>query len=151
MSTTPIQLPQPTEDERTMALLVYVLGIFSGFLAPLIFFLVKKDSPFVKFHALQLLIWQAAYMALTVAGVMLLFVFMIFTLPMHPHEGKAEAAPLAFFGIFGGVWLLAMSGWLLNLILGVVFGIKANQGEWVRLPIIGNWALRSALPNPPVS
>jgi uncharacterized membrane protein len=151
MSSTPIQLPQPSEDERTLALLVYVLGIFSGFLAPLIFLLVKKDSPFVKFHALQLLIWQAIYMAVSVAAVMLVFVSMIFTLPMQPHEGKAQAPPLAFFGIFGGLWLVLMGGWLLNLILGIVLGIKANQGQWVQLPMIGNWALRGASPNRPVS
>jgi uncharacterized protein len=46
----------PTADERTMALLVHVLAIFSGFLAPLIFYLVKKDSRFVAFHSLQVLI-----------------------------------------------------------------------------------------------
>jgi len=39
-----------------MALLVHVLAIFSGFLAPLIFYLVKKDSRFVAFHSLQVLI-----------------------------------------------------------------------------------------------
>jgi hypothetical protein len=36
-------LVAPTADERTMALLVHVLAIFSGLLAPLIFYLVKKD------------------------------------------------------------------------------------------------------------
>jgi len=39
-----------------MALLVNVLAIFSGFLAPLIFYLLKKDSRFMAFHSLQVLI-----------------------------------------------------------------------------------------------
>jgi len=43
----------PTQDEKTFALLAHVLGIFSGFIAPLVFFLVKRDSKFVSFHALQ--------------------------------------------------------------------------------------------------
>jgi len=40
------------QDEKTFALLAHVLG-FSGFIAPLVFFLVKRDSKFVSFHALH--------------------------------------------------------------------------------------------------
>ena len=57
----------PTQDERTMALLAHVLGIFAGFLAPLIFFLVKRDSKFVSFHALQSLAWHIIYFVLMIA------------------------------------------------------------------------------------
>jgi uncharacterized membrane protein len=151
MRTLPFQLPPPTEDERTNALLVHVLAIFTGFIAPLIFFLVKKDSLFVKFHALQVLIWQGVYMALGILAMITVFVSMFFLLPNESQGGKMAEPPLAFFGVFGFIWLLMMGGALLNLILGIVFAIKANQGEWARYPVIGHLALRGILPRQPIS
>ena len=38
-------------------------------------------------------------------------------------------------------WLFWMLGWVANVILGIVYGIKANRGEWAGYPIIGNWCL----------
>ena len=35
-----------------------------------------------------------------------------------------------------------MCGWVVNLVLGIVFGIKANRGEWAAYPVIGRWAHR---------
>ena len=58
----------PSHDEKTFALLAHVLGIFSGFIAPLVFFLVKRDSKFVSFHALQSLAWHIIYFALFFGG-----------------------------------------------------------------------------------
>lgn len=43
MATLPSPLPVPTDDEETMAMLKYILSIFSGWLAPLIIWLVKRD------------------------------------------------------------------------------------------------------------
>ena len=34
-----------------------------------------------------------------------------------------------------------MGGWIANVILGVVCGIRANRGEWAAYPIIGNMCL----------
>jgi hypothetical protein len=34
-----------------------------------------------------------------------------------------------------------MGGWIVNVILGIVYGIKANRGEWAAYPIIGQWFL----------
>jgi uncharacterized Tic20 family protein len=146
-----LSLPTPTQDERTNALLVHVLAIFSGFLAPLVFYLVKRDSKFVAFHALQVLIWHAAYMVTFSAGMMVLFASMFLGVPARPDSGANQAPPLAFFGLFGFVWLFGMSGWVVNLILGIVFAIKANQGEWARYPLIGSFVLRKILPGRPIS
>ena len=42
-----------TQDERTMAMLAHLLGIVTGFLGPLVIWLIKKDqSKFVAYHAL---------------------------------------------------------------------------------------------------
>jgi len=82
---TPTALPVPTQDERTMALLVNVLAIFSSFLAPLIFYLVKKDSRFVSFYSLQVLIWHAAYALIFFVGMIIAMIFMFSTIVAHPH------------------------------------------------------------------
>jgi uncharacterized protein len=129
----------PTNDEKTFALLAHVLAIFSGFIAPLIFFLVKRDSKFVSFHALQSLAWHIIYFILVFGGMIVLFVSLIFNRGFPAANG---APPVAFFGIFGFVWLFAMGGWVVNLILGIVYGIKANKGEWAQFPLIGGWILR---------
>ena len=51
-------LPEPTQDERTMATLAHVLQMVGGFLAPLIIFFIRRESRFVSFHALQVLFLQ---------------------------------------------------------------------------------------------
>jgi uncharacterized Tic20 family protein len=151
--TTPqdISLPAPTQDERTMALLVHVLAIFSGFIAPLIFYLVKKDSRFVAFHSLQVLLWHAAYTVIFFAGMIIALIVLFSTIALHPQNAPNPSPPFAFFGIFGLVWLCAMGGWVLNVILGIVYAIRSNQGEWAPYPLIGNFVLRKVLPNQPVS
>ena len=57
----PTQTP-PTQDERTMALLAQVLQIVGWWIAPLVIFLIKRESKFVSFHALQALLLQILQM-----------------------------------------------------------------------------------------
>jgi len=144
-------LPVPSPDDRSNALLLHILAIFSGFLAPLVFFIIKRDSLFVKFHSLQALIWYAAYMVVFVAGMMITFSIMFYTLAQNPHPAPGEAPPLALFGIFGFVWLWGMGGWVVNVILGSIYGIKSNQGEWACYPLIGKFVLYRILPQQPAS
>jgi len=40
------------------------------------------------------------------------------------------------------VWLFAFGGGIVNIILGIVYGIKANNGEWAEFPLIGGWILK---------
>src|SRR6202167_5354205 len=53
-----------TSDERTMGTLAHVLQLVGGWIAPLVIFLVKRNSRFVSFHALQVLLLQALYFLL---------------------------------------------------------------------------------------
>ena len=40
--------PEPSKDDKTMAMLAHLLGIFTWFVGPLVIWLIKKDqSPFV--------------------------------------------------------------------------------------------------------
>lgn len=138
----------PTKDECTMALLAHLLQVFSGFIGPLVIFLVKQDSKFVKYHALQSLIWQTAYMILGVGGMAIFFFAMIgsviHTPPGVPHEPNQPPPPFVFF--FPLIWVFWLGGWVVNLILGIVYGVKANRGEWAGYPLIGRLLLREYNP-----
>lgn len=129
----------PTQDERTMALLAHILGIFSGFIAPLVFFLVKRDSKFVSFHALQSLAWHVIYFVCVFGAMIVFVVWMIVSGGFQNHTSNQP--PWPFFGVFAVFWIVAMAGGILNIALGVIFGVKAHKGEWARLPLLGNWIL----------
>jgi uncharacterized Tic20 family protein len=131
----------PTKDECTMAFLAHLLQVFTGFIAPLVIFCVKQDSRFVKFHALQSLIWQLCYMVAFAFAMILFFVSFFVSIAHSSVAGHNQPPPLGFFILFPLVWLLGMGGWIVNIILGIVYGIKANRGEWAAYPIIGKWLL----------
>ena len=136
-----VTAPVPTEDERRLTLIMYILAIFSGWLAPLIIFLIKRDSKFVSFHSLQTLFFHIFYLLLAMVGVVAWFAFMIATAASAAADPKA-GPPLAFFLIFPLIWGGWILLWALNLLICIVFGIKANNGEWTALPILGTWARR---------
>ena len=133
----PAILP-PTPDDRKMAMLAHVLQLFGGFIAPLIIFLVKRDSRFVRFHALQPLLWQAVWLIVMLVCFMVFFMTMIFTLASAPAPPKGP--PLAFLLGMGSFYLMMMVGWVINLFLAIFFGIKAHEGQWSRYPLLGNLA-----------
>ena len=114
-------------DENVAALLAYVATWVSG----LVFFLIEKESRFVRFHAMQAILLGASALVL---GLVLYFLW--------------------FFG-----WIIFASisdvlGWLVGLVLGLlifVFWIgfliafvmclvKAYQKQYFKLPVIGNFA-----------
>lgn len=133
----------PTNDEKTFALLAHVLGIFLGFVAPLVIFLIKRESKFVSFHAMQSLVWHVIYIIFIFAGLIFFFISLIATIGTA-HAGRTDA-PLLFFGMFAFIWLFVACGWLVNMILGIVYGIRASKGEWAQIPLIGPRILRKTV------
>ena len=133
-------LEAPTEDERTMAMLAHLLMAFTGFIGPLVIFCVKQNSRFVRFHSLQALIWHAIYLGLSFVFMAVFFAVMITSLIHHPPEPHSQAPPV-FFYFFPFVWVGFMGGWVVNVILGVVYAIRANRGEWATYPVYGKWLL----------
>ena len=128
-----------TQDERTMATLAHALQVVCWWIAPFVILLVKRDSLFVRFHALQALILQICLLALWMSGLAIFFGTMVATMP-PPGAATHNPPPLAAMIAFPIFWLLAMSGWLLVLVLAVVYGIKAGRGEWAGYPMIGGIA-----------
>ena len=121
-----------------MAMLAHVLMIFTGFLGPLIIWLIRKQSKFVSFHALQALAFQVAYALLLIVLGIAAIVFTVAGAAASSAQGSS-GPPLFGMLLFGAVWLVAMCGGLACLILGILYGIKANNGEWAAYPVIGNW------------
>lgn len=131
-----------TSDERTMAVLSHVLQLVGGWIAPLVIFFVKRQSRFITFHALQVLLFQGVCLFLTMVAMAGLFMAIglgIFSGAWSSHEGSSTPAPL-FFLFFGVFWLGFVVLWVVKLVLAIVYGVKAGRGEWAEYPILGRFA-----------
>jgi uncharacterized Tic20 family protein len=139
----PVLFAEPTREERTLGMLAHVLQIFSWLIAPLIIFLVRKDSRFVRYHALQAVFFQLLVMLAWGATVLALFAGFFTALARHQGSVGLSAIgfPILFFVVFWGGGALT---WLLNLVLGVVYGLLANNGEWAGYPGIKYLAAKVA-------
>jgi uncharacterized membrane protein len=133
---------EPTQDERTMATLAHALQIIGGWIAPLIIFLIRRQSRFVSFHALQALLLQIvhviAVMIFVVGWIALLFA----TIFPHVANKPPTAPPVAFFVVFPVFWLFIVGVNIAILVIAIVYSIKAGRGEWAEYPVLGRWARR---------
>jgi uncharacterized Tic20 family protein len=97
-------------DPKTMAVLAQVLGILTGFLGPLIIYLVNGEKdPYVRHHSAEALNFQLTVLIAYIVSFVLMLV-------------------LIGFLLFAVVWVLA-------LVFGIQAAIAANRGEWYRYPI----------------
>ncbi len=130
-----------TQDERTMGTLAHVLQLVGWWIAPLIIYLVKRDSKFVSFHALQALLLQVVYLVIWIVVAVVCVAAMVGTV-VSQGAAHSNQPPVALFVLMPVFGLVGMGGWLALLIVAIVYGIKAGRGEWAKYPIIGNWAAR---------
>ncbi len=137
----PCETSVPTQDERTMATLAHVLQLVGWWIAPLIIFLLKRESRFVSFHALQALLLQIAHVCIAVVG-MVLWVLVIFGAIMR-HPQTSTGPPPTFLLIMPLFWLGWMGMWVLVLVVAIVYGIKAGRGEWAEYPLLGRLARKN--------
>ncbi len=99
-----------TKDEQTMAMLAHLLGIFLGFLGPLIIWLIKKDeSDFVEDQAREALNFQIT---------VLIALF---------------AAGLSIFAVIGCV--LTPGVVVANIVFCILAAMTANDGRTYRYPL----------------
>ena len=114
--------PQPTStglDQNVAGLLSYLFAPISG----VIFFVLEKENRFVRFHAMQSIIFGAASFAFWMAYTLLSMVFaFIPILGWIVTSLLGIAAGLGFFA----VWVILM--------------VKAFQGEEWELPVLGKYA-----------
>jgi uncharacterized membrane protein len=137
---TPIDPTATTQDERTMAVLAHVLQLVGGWIGPLVIFLIKRQSRFVSFHALQVLFLHLA--CVVVAAVLVAGGFISFLLAIALHHGANNAPPLGIFILFPLLWLGFIVTWAVTVVIAIVYGIKAGRGEWAEYPVFGRLARR---------
>jgi uncharacterized membrane protein len=114
-------------DENVAALLAYIATWVSG----LVFFLIEKDSRFVRFHAMQAILLGASA---TILGI-LLWILWVF--------GFIISASIS--DVLGGLVSVVLGLLLFVFSIGVLIAIvmcliKAYQMQYFKLPIIGNFA-----------
>ncbi len=129
-----------TQDERTIALLAHMLQIMLWWIAPLAIFLIKRDSKFVSFHALQALLLQAVYVLTIMAGLVLAFAVFVLAAAIAP--GGRDGLPPEFYFLMPVLWLSWMGMGVIVLLAGIIYGVKAGRGEWAEYPVLGRLALK---------
>jgi uncharacterized Tic20 family protein len=103
------QGPEPSPDERTMGMLAHLLGIVTGFIGPLIVWLIKKDtSPFVDDQGKEALNFQLTLLI----GYAISFVLM--------------------FVCIG--YFTALGLWVASIVFGIIASVAAYKGETYRYP-----------------
>ncbi|MEP6569958.1 MAG: DUF4870 domain-containing protein [Acidobacteriota bacterium] len=119
-------------DPKVAAALAYI------WIVGLIFFFIEKENRFVRFHAMQSVIFGIAntviMTVLAILAVILTFAFGIGGAMVGGGIGTLVSML---------VWLIWLLFWVIGLalFLGLVFAaVKAYQGQKFKLPIIGNMA-----------
>jgi uncharacterized membrane protein len=129
---TPSSSPLGSIDPKVAAALSYI------WIVGVIFFIMEKENRFVRFHALQSILFGVAnsviMFVLAIVAIILTFAFGI----GGAMVGGAIGSLVSLL-----VWLIWLLFWLIGLAMfaGLIFSaIKAYQGETFKLPIIGNMA-----------
>ncbi len=114
-------------DENIAALLTYIFGWVSG----LIFFLIEKDSKLVRFHAMQSILFNVFVLVVAIVLWIVLGVLVVIL-------AQIAEAIAALAGILALLLWLAFA--VIALIAAILCLIRAYQGKFFKLPIIGNMA-----------
>ena len=115
-----------TSDDRQMGLLAHILGLFTGFLGPLILFLATSpDRKFVRHHAKQALIWHGFVVALMAVTAL------IFVVGVLGAVTSGNPLPIVL------VFLFPAGVGIASLVFCIVAAMSANRGEWYRYPLVG--------------
>jgi uncharacterized Tic20 family protein len=101
---------EPRQDERSIAMLAHLLGIFTQFLGPLIIWLIKKDSSeFINDQAKEALNFQITFiLAWIISGILVAAVIGCFLLPVVA---------------------------ICNIVFCIMGAVAANKGQRYRYPL----------------
>lgn len=113
-------------DGNVTALIGYIIGIVG-----LVLIFIEKDNKFVRFHALQSVLWSVSigvgFFVVVIIGMILGFAVSMVSTTLGTVVWGLTA--LLYLGLF-----LALFG-------GLIYGaIKSYGGEMVKLPFVGNLA-----------
>ena len=97
-------------DDNTMAMLAHVLGLFTGFLGPLVLYLVKRDdSAFIRDQSAEALNFQLTMIIAWIVSIVLILV------------------------LIGLLMILVLI--VMGIVLPILGAVAANRGEAYRYPI----------------
>lgn len=99
-----------SNDEKLFAMLIYVSSFFTVFIGPLIIWLIKSDSEFVKYHGKEYFNFLISYTIYGIVSSLLMFIIIGFiTTPI--------------LGIMG-------------FIFTIMAAIKSYDGQEYRIPLV---------------
>jgi len=100
-----------SQDEKVLAMLIYLISFFTALIGPLIIWLLKKDeSSFIDYHGRQYLNFFISYtIYMTVSGILII---LLIGLALIPVIGTAA------------------------LIFTIIGAVKGYNGEYYRIPFI---------------
>ena len=130
----PAGAPQSSSgmDPKVAAAISYI------WIVGVIFYFIEKENRFVRFHAMQSIIFGIAN---TVIMGVLVVVAIILTFAFGVGGAVVGGALGTLVGLL--VWVVWLLFWVvaLALMIGLIFAaIKAYQGQMFKLPIIGKFA-----------
>ncbi len=96
-------------DDKNLGILAHLLGIFSGFIGPLIIYLVLEEKSKAKEHAKNALNWQLSLLIYSVISAILKIV------------------------LIGFILLFAIG--ILNLVFSIIAAVKASNNEIYKYPL----------------
>jgi|SRR5215813_5320298 len=113
-------------DANLGAALGYPIGIIA-----LILFIMEKENRYARFHALQSLLYHVGAVVVFIALSIILTILSIILAMINNTLGTL---------VGGLLWLLFMVVFLVYFV-GLLFcALKSYQGNWLKLPVIGNMA-----------
>lgn len=126
-------VPQPFDGSRIAAALSYAFGWLSG----IVFFLFSDGNRYVRFHALQSLLFFGGINAFDILFIWGFAHFRLFSfLPFMPYLGGLSAL---FFLLLN---FIALVGWFVAL-------FQAAKGTYFKLPVVGEIVTRLLQSGPP--
>jgi uncharacterized membrane protein len=114
-------------DANIAALLSYLFGLLSG----VIFYVIEKDSKFVKFHAMQSILFNVVVAVIAIGGMIILGILGVVLSSM------SDALGIIYSIIMLGFWLIFMA---VVFVAAILCLYKAFKGQMFKLPVIGNMA-----------
>ncbi|HEX3280218.1 MAG TPA: DUF4870 domain-containing protein [Pyrinomonadaceae bacterium] len=124
-------------DPKVAAAISYI------WIVGLIFYFIEKENKFVRFHAMQSILFGIAnsviMMVLAIIATVLTVVFTLGAAAAATATGSGGIGSLISL-LVGLIWLIFWLLALLFLVGLILAAVKAYQGQKFKLPIIGNMA-----------
>lgn len=123
-------------DPKVAAAISYI------WIVGLIFYFIEKENKFVRFHAMQSILFGIANtVIMMVLAIIATILTVVFTIGAAAASAAGSGGVGAIVGLF--VWLIWLLFWVVAMVflVGLILAaVKAYQGKKFKLPIIGNMA-----------